>query len=77
MTSNVDIMYDAISAVLSDYDNNEATLQEEIGDLKTTQEALVTALWRAIEVMEFAYMNARTQPPEIAQARAAIAKAKP
>lgn len=37
---------------------------------------LLEALDRAVEVMQFAYMNAPQQPPEIAQALAALLKAR-
>lgn len=36
---------------------------------------LLAALQRSLEVMQFAYMSAPTQPREIERARAAIAKA--
>ena len=44
MTSNVDIMYDAISEVLSDCDRAEADLQERIGSLKAINADLLEAL---------------------------------
>ena len=50
--------------------------QNEILKLEATNAALVEALEAAVEVMEFAYMNAPKQPGEIAKARAALKLAK-
>lgn len=51
--------------------------EEEIANARLIASApdLLDACERALEVIEFAYMNAPTQPKEILQLRAAIAKA--